>query len=246
MRLADNWWWQNQNSRVILRGRNLGFFEWRIWLILPISQQFIKFNTSIFFMQENIQELELEKTEAQIPAIDQSQDNKAKTQHDLPNNPESEAVQSDSEKQAEHLRTLQEENQRLADSCKRLGAEFDNYKKRTQKEMGELIQTANKRVVLMMLEVLDDIERAEKQAKQEQEVLPQGITLIFEKMRTRLQQVGVEKLTALDAEFDTDLHEAITELPVEEQRRGKVVEVVQSGYTLGGKVIRFAKVVIGK
>lgn len=146
----------------------------------------------------------------------------------------------------EKLEVLEAEKQRLDDQYKRLAAEFDNYKKRTQKEMAELIQTANKRVVLLMLEVLDDIERAEKQELQDVEAFRQGVTLIFDKLRNNLQQLGVEKLAALDESFNTDLHEAITELSVEENRRGKVVDVVQNGYTLGGKLIRFAKVVIGK
>lgn len=97
-----------------------------------------------------------------------------------------------------------------------------------------------------MLDVLDDMERAEKQEVQDINVFRQGVTLVFDKMRNKLQQIGVEKISALDEPFSTDKHEAITELSVEEDRRGKVVDVLQDGYTLRGKLIRFAKVIIGK
>lgn len=146
----------------------------------------------------------------------------------------------------DNFQVLEAEKARLEEAYKRLAAEFDNYKKRTQREIADLVQTANKRVVLLMLEILDDMERAEKQEIQDQEAFRQGATLIFDKMRNTLQQVGVEKLEALDTDFNTDLHEAVTEVPVDESKRGKVVDVVQPGYTLGGKLIRFAKVIIGK
>lgn len=196
-------------------------------------------------MQDNSKEIITNQEEEQFAHKASLQ----KDKQDCPEENDTKLVDKEADncsKVDEKLEILEAEKQHLDDQYKRLAAEFDNYKKRTQKEMAELIQTANKRVVLLMLEVLDDIERAEKQELQDVEAFRQGVTLIFDKLRNNLQQLGVEKLAALDESFNTDLHEAITELSVEENRRGKVVDVVQNGYTLGGKLIRFAKVVIGK
>lgn len=188
--------------------------------------------------QARFTKLEFENTDTQVDGLNDNGEN------DVGKNEVEEG--SETGDLAESIQVLEAEKTRLEDAYKRLVAEFDNYKKRTQREMADLVQTANKRVVLLMLEILDDMERAEKQEIQDQEAFRQGATLIFDKMRNTLQQVGVEKLEALDTDFNTDLHEAVTEVPVEEARRGKVVDVVQPGYTLGGKLIRFAKVVIGK
>lgn len=200
-------------------------------------------------MQDNSQEINLEQFEENNLSEDQGKENLNPENNKDVEDTEAQVIEQSSEaNRAENDEEKSQENEveRLTDQYRRLVAEFDNYKKRTQKEMGDLIQTANKNLVLLMLDVLDDMERAEKQEVQDINVFRQGVTLVFDKMRNKLQQIGVEKISALDEPFSTDKHEAITELSVEEDRRGKVVDVLQDGYTLKGKLIRFAKVIIGK
>lgn len=137
----------------------------------------------------------------------------------------------------------------LKDKLLRQVAEFDNYKRRVAREMNDLRQTAGKEVITSMLEVLDDMERAEKtlEANADITVAKEGISLVFNKMRNSMLQKGVRKMDAMNTEFDADLHEAITEIPApNEDMIGKVMDVVQSGYYLNDKLIRFAKVVVGK
>lgn len=137
----------------------------------------------------------------------------------------------------------------LKDKLLRQVAEFDNYKRRVAREMNDLRQTAGKEVITSMLEVLDDMERAEKtlEANTDITVAKEGISLVFNKMRNSMLQKGVRKMDAMNTEFDADLHEAITEIPApNEEMKGKVMDVVQSGYYLNDKLIRFAKVVVGK
>ena len=144
---------------------------------------------------------------------------------------------------------LQEEVAALKDKYLRLVADFDNLRKRTAKERLELIQTAGKDVIISLLEVLDDCDRAEKQLQQDSdpERLKQGIQLVFLKFRNTLQAKGVKSMNATGQEFNADLHEAITEIPApNESLVGKVVDEVEKGYYLNDKIIRFAKVVVGK
>ncbi len=134
------------------------------------------------------------------------------------------------------------------DKYVRLFAEFDNFKRRNAKERIELIQTAGKDVITSMLEVLDDCDRAEKQmdtAKQEQ--IKEGIRLVFNKLRTSLQVKGLKAMDSIDTEFDVHKHEAIAEVPVEdENKKGRVIDEIEKGYYLNDKLIRFAKVIVGK
>jgi molecular chaperone GrpE len=137
----------------------------------------------------------------------------------------------------------------LKDKLLRQVAEFDNYKRRVAREMNDLRLTAGKEVITSMLEVLDDMERAEKTLETTTDftVAKEGISLVFNKMRNSMLQKGVRKMDAMNVEFDADLHEAITEIPApNEEMKGKVIDVVQSGYYLNDKLIRFAKVVVGK
>jgi len=131
----------------------------------------------------------------------------------------------------------------------RLFAEFDNFKRRTAKERIDLMQTAGKDVIVSLLDVLDDCDRAEKQMQQTEEVtlVKEGIALVFHKLRTNLQSKGLKVMESVAAEFDADRHEAITEIPAPTpDLQGKVVDEVQKGYYLNDKIIRFAKVVVGK
>ena len=135
------------------------------------------------------------------------------------------------------------------DKFLRLMAEFDNYKRRTAKERMDLIQTAGKDVIVTLLDVLDDCDRAEKQLNTSDDIAIQkeGIQLVFNKIRATLQAKGLKAMESIDQAFDVELHEAITEVPVPDaSKKGKVIDEVTKGYYLNDKIIRFAKVVVGK
>ncbi len=143
---------------------------------------------------------------------------------------------------------LQAELEEQKDKYIRLFAEFDNFKKRNAKERYELMQTAGRDVITSMLDVLDDCDRAEKQLQSsDDEQLKTGVQLVFNKLRATLQAKGLKAMGAINTEFDTEKHEAITEIPAPtEELKGKVVDEVTKGYYLNDKIIRFAKVVVGK
>ena len=135
----------------------------------------------------------------------------------------------------------------LNDKHLRLQAEFDNFRKRTAKEKLDLTATASENVIKDILPVLDDFERAlQNMEKNGNEADMQGVTLIYNKLKDTLKKKGLEEIEAMDAEFNTDEHEALTMIPApEEDKKGKVLDVIQKGYKLNGKVIRFARVVVG-
>ena len=134
------------------------------------------------------------------------------------------------------------------DKYLRLAAEFDNYKRRSSKERIELIQTAGKEVIISMLQVLDDCDRAEKQMQETNDIdqVKEGVQLVFNKLRKTLQAQGLKAMESLNTDFDVEKHEAITEIPVDENLKGKVVDEIEKGYYLNDKLIRFAKVIVGK
>jgi len=143
---------------------------------------------------------------------------------------------------------LQAEVQQLNDKYLRLYAEFDNYKRRTQKERVELLQTAGKDVIVSLLPVLDDFDRALKAMESATEVAPvkEGILLVSSKLKNTLAQKGLKDVESINQPFNTDFHEAITNIPAPtEDLKGKVIDEVEKGYTLNENVIRFAKVVVG-
>ena len=135
----------------------------------------------------------------------------------------------------------------LNDKHLRLQAEFDNFRKRTAKEKLDLMATASENVIKDILPVLDDFERAlQNMEKNGNESDIQGVTLIYNKLKDTLKKKGLEEIEAMDADFNTDEHEALTMIPApEEDKKGKVLDVIQKGYKLNGKVIRFARVVVG-
>lgn len=131
----------------------------------------------------------------------------------------------------------------------RLYAEFENYKKRTTKEKMEFAQYANQDMMISMLAVLDDFERALKEiAKNGDSADLQGVELIYQKFKNKLAEKGLQPIEVRPGDaFNVDFHEAITQIPApSEDLKGKIVDVIETGYTLNGKVIRFAKVVTGK
>lgn len=143
---------------------------------------------------------------------------------------------------------LQEELAKEKDKFLRLFAEFENYKKRTAKERIDLFKTANQEVLQAMLPVLDDFDRAWAQiSKSQEEALVTGVQLIHDKLKSTLVSKGLEEVEvkAGDA-FDADFAEAITQIPApSDDLKGKIVDVIEKGYKLGDKIIRFPKVVIG-
>jgi molecular chaperone GrpE len=151
--------------------------------------------------------------------------------------------------QGAELAKKDQEISEIKDKYLRLQAEFDNYRKRTAKERLELMQTAGKEVIISLLDVLDDTDRAVKQIENvaDAQAVKDGVMLVFNKLRNTLQTKGLKPMESLHASFDPDLHDAITEIPAPTpELEGKVVDVLQPGYYLNDKLIRHAKVIVGK
>jgi molecular chaperone GrpE len=145
------------------------------------------------------------------------------------------------------LETLRNELGEMKDKYIRKVAEFENFKKRSLKERIDLIQTAGKEVIVDLLEVLDDCERAEKQMSTLDDKAKEGVMLVFNKLKSLLTAKGLKPMETINKEFNPDIHEAITEIPAPtEEQKGKVIDEIQKGYYLNDKIIRYAKVVVGK
>lgn len=150
------------------------------------------------------------------------------------------------ESELEKVRTELEDSK---DKYLRKVAEFENFKRRNAKERIELMQTAGKDVITDLLDVLDDCDRAQKQLESAEDNAPvkEGVLLVFNKLRNTLQAKGLKAMETLNTAFNPDLHEAITEIPAPaEEMKGKVIDEVMKGYYLNDKIIRHAKVVVGK
>ncbi|MEI7964985.1 MAG: nucleotide exchange factor GrpE [Chitinophagaceae bacterium] len=146
------------------------------------------------------------------------------------------------------MEKLQSELEEQKDKYLRLFADFDNFKRRNAKERLELIQTAGKDVIISMLEVLDDCDRAEKQLQESDDMAAnkEGVLLVFNKLRHSLQGRGLKAMESLNTDFNVEKHEAITEINTSDELKGKVADEIEKGYYLNDKLIRFAKVVVGK
>ena len=147
------------------------------------------------------------------------------------------------------LEKLKAELEDQKDKFVRKVAEFENFKRRSAKERVELIQTAGKEVITDLLDVLDDCDRAQKQIEKSEDnkEIKEGVLLVFNKLRNILSAKGVKPMETIHEEFNPDLHEAITEIPAPtEELKGKIVDEVVKGYYLNDKIIRHAKVVVGK
>ncbi|MFN2457416.1 MAG: nucleotide exchange factor GrpE [Chitinophagaceae bacterium] len=146
------------------------------------------------------------------------------------------------------LEKLKSEIDDLNDRYLRKVAEFDNFKRRNARERMEMIQTAGREVIIDMLDVLDDCDRAQKQMENTEDVqqLKEGVQLVFTKLRNTLTAKGLKPMETVNENFNPDVHEAITEMDAGEELKGKVVAEIQKGYYLNDKIIRFAKVVVGK
>jgi molecular chaperone GrpE len=143
---------------------------------------------------------------------------------------------------------LKAKNEELNDKYLRLFSDFDNFRKRTIKEKADLTKTATEDLIRNLLGVVDDMERAIEMAPKDSgsNSLTEGVALIYNKLIKTLKDKGLEEINAKGQDFDTDFHEALTNIPAPNQsQKGKVIDVIQKGYSLGGKVIRFARVVVG-
>lgn len=160
-----------------------------------------------------------------------------------------EKAAEETETEEDLLAKAQEENAKLKDQLLRTVAEFENYKKRTLKEKTELILNGGEKAITAILPVLDDMERAVANADKAESIesVEEGWELIFKKLLTTLEGMGVKKLDTKDKDFDVDYHEAIAMVPgMGDDKKGKVVDCVQTGYMLNDKVIRHAKVAVGQ
>jgi molecular chaperone GrpE len=146
------------------------------------------------------------------------------------------------------LKQLEAELQEQKNKYLRLSADFDNFRKRTMREKAELSKIAGESIFVSILPVLDDLDRAMKAIGEatDMDAVKEGMQLIYNKFSEYLKQQGVKEIEAMHQEFDTDVHEAVTQIPAEENKlKGKVVDVIEKGYFLDEKVIRYSKVVIG-
>lgn len=145
------------------------------------------------------------------------------------------------------LTAAQNEAEQWKDKYVRLVAEFDNYKKRTLKEKSELILNGSEKSISSILPILDDFERATADKTEDPQAIKEGFELIFKKFLKTLETLGVKKIETDDADFNVDYHEAIAMVPgMGDDKKGKVIDCVQTGYTLNDKVIRHAKVAVGQ
>lgn len=161
----------------------------------------------------------------------------------------SEKKGEEDKKEEDPLTVAQKQVEELKDKYLRSVAEFDNYRKRTMKEKTELLLNGAEKTVTAILPVLDDMERALANAEKtdDAEALKEGMQLIFQKFEKVLGSLGVSKIETADADFDTDVHEAVAMVPgMGDDKKGKVLDCVQTGYKLNDKVIRHAKVAVGQ
>lgn len=158
------------------------------------------------------------------------------------------ASKEESKEIKEEIRII-EENVDFKDRYLRLSADFDNYRKRTLKEKADLIKSAGESIFKELLPLIDDLERAVKafEAKETEEANVEGIKLVYNKFKDFLKSNGIKLIEALHQDFDPEIHEAVTKFPAEDEKmKGKVIDVIENGYYLNDKIIRYAKVVVGE
>ena len=191
-------------------------------------------------------------TEKDIESKDEETQNEAPVDETAKEAEEKEEVNSEEtseEEEKDPLEKAQEEIADLKDKWLRSVAEFENYRKRTLKERAELILNGGEKVITAILPIIDDMERAiENGAKTDDpEVLREGMSLIHQKFMKTLEAQGVSKIETENADFDTDVHEAVAMVPgMGDDKKGKVIDCLQQGYKLNDKVIRHAKVAVGQ
>jgi len=147
------------------------------------------------------------------------------------------------------LITLEREKNELKDKHLRLLAEFENYKKRTVREKLDMMSNAAKDTIAGLLPVVDDFDRAKKMSDDQdtEEVFPDGVHMVYNKLHTTLKNMGLQAMDTNGKPFDAEMHEAVTEIPAPtEEMKGKIIDTIEKGFLLNDKIIRHAKVVVGK
>lgn len=194
----------------------------------------------------NTEDINIEKKAENIEEdVNQSaiKDDETQTMSENDNNENNQDLNSEAEK----LNVVEEELKQLKDNYIRKVAEFENYKKRTLKEKTELILNGSEKTVIAILPILDDFERAISDKSDDPKAIKEGMQLIFNKFNKILESIGVNKIETEGKDFDVDYHEAVAMLPTpDDDKKGKVIDCVQTGYTLNNKVIRHAKVAVGQ
>ncbi|MBQ6681905.1 MAG: nucleotide exchange factor GrpE [Prevotella sp.] len=191
--------------------------------------------------KEKEKEIEIEDGSVEEPILNEEENAENSESSGTPGESDS------SEEEKDPLEAAQEENAKLRDQLLRTIAEFENYKKRTLKEKTELILNGGEKTITAVLPVLDDFERAIADKNEDAAAIKEGMELIFHKFVKTLEGLGVKKIETDDADFDVDYHEAIAMVPgMGDDKKGKVIDCVQTGYMLNDKVIRHAKVAVGQ
>jgi len=174
----------------------------------------------------------------------------AKEQKELQEESAEKEEASSSEKMEEDNQSSPEaEIAELKDKYLRLSAEFDNYRKRTLKERMELTKNAGEEMITSLLPVLDDFERALQSIKEteERDALLEGVELVYNKIKELLMKKGLKEIESMHADFDMEIHEAVTKIPAQDKKmKGKILDVIEKGYYLNDKIIRYPKVVVGE
>ena len=198
----------------------------------------------------NVEDESTEKDNATCDNQDACTDDSPKADDTSANAGEEQAEAADAETKDEPIDPLAEAQQQLAELKDRFlhtVAEFENYKKRTMKEKTELILNGGEKTISAILPILDDFERALADKSEDPKAIKEGVQMIFNKFIKTLEGLGVKKIETADKDFDVDFHEAIAMVPgMGDDKKGKVIDCVQTGYTLNDKVIRHAKVAVGQ
>ena len=199
-------------------------------------------------IKENVQEPKQQETGCKTG---EKQETEPQGEEAVPVSEENGSCEETDKKYEDMEKQLQEYKEKVAeanDKYVRMAAEFDNFRRRTSQEKLELVKVAAEDTIKGLLPILDDCERAMSVLKESEDTnaAKEGTELIYNKLTGYLKSKGLSAIEAKGTEFDTDIHEAVAQFPVEDDAmKGKVFDVVQTGYTLNGKVIRFAKVVVG-
>lgn len=193
-------------------------------------------------------DLEMDDKDIQVDNHAQTEDgNDEATQAEDTNEAETQDDGDTEETVQDPLEAAQEQIAALKDQLLRTAAEFDNYKKRTIKEKMELIQNGGAKAVAAILPVLDDFERAVADKSEDAAAIKEGTKVIFNKFVKTLESLGVKQIDTEDQDFNTDYHEAVAMVPgVDDDKKGRVIDCVQTGYIMNDKVIRHAKVAVGQ
>ena len=197
----------------------------------------------------NIEDEELQEDAQDAATVNETETTADETENTADNPAEGKDAEAEEATEKDPLEAAQEEIESLKDKYLRSVAEFDNYRKRTLKEKADLILNGGEKTVSAILPVIDDMERAIENGKKTDDVavLREGMELIYHKFMKTLEGLGLKKIETENADFSTDVHEAVAMVPgMGDDKKGKVIDCLQTGYLLNDKVIRHAKVAVGQ